>query len=179
MVLFDDVVQVLRELQNVIERAFVLSKGPVLKIEGSALFDFPRVEAPASTPPRSLTLSTQPPPASTSVRSLKRSSAAHCRRAHARELADRWRPRGGKIAQSSAKNVAQSDAETGHRAALGVGRTLTRDMTRQPGAFRGRIFRGRWRRERRAHYFPEPSKDCIWGLKSRTQSSRDETAHEA
>jgi hypothetical protein len=72
MVLFDDVVQVLRELQNVIERTFVLSKGPVLNIEGSALFGFPRVEAPASTPPRSLTLSTPPPPASSSVRSLEK-----------------------------------------------------------------------------------------------------------
>jgi transcriptional regulator with GAF, ATPase, and Fis domain len=38
----------IRELQNVIERAVVLSKGPALKIEGSVLFDFPPAESDRS-----------------------------------------------------------------------------------------------------------------------------------
>ena len=38
----------IRELQNIIERAVVLSKGPVLTVEGTALFDSPRSDAPAN-----------------------------------------------------------------------------------------------------------------------------------
>jgi len=38
----------IRELQNVIERAVVLSRGPVLTIEGSALLDFPRSDGIAN-----------------------------------------------------------------------------------------------------------------------------------
>jgi formate hydrogenlyase transcriptional activator len=38
----------IRELQNIIERAVVLSKGPVLTVEGTALFDFPRSDGPTN-----------------------------------------------------------------------------------------------------------------------------------
>ena len=38
----------IRELQNIIERAVVLSKGPVLTVEGTALLDFPRSDGPAN-----------------------------------------------------------------------------------------------------------------------------------
>jgi PAS domain S-box-containing protein len=67
----------IRELQNVIERAVVLSKGPALKIEGSALFDFPPAEAPASILPGSPTLSSPPAPASSRIRSLQEVERQH------------------------------------------------------------------------------------------------------
>jgi transcriptional regulator with GAF, ATPase, and Fis domain len=67
----------IRELQNVIERAVVLSKGPALKIEESALFDFPRAETPASILPRSPTLSSPPAPASSKIRSLQEVERQH------------------------------------------------------------------------------------------------------
>jgi formate hydrogenlyase transcriptional activator len=67
----------IRELQNVVERAVVLSKGPALKIEGSALFDFPRAEPLASIPPRSPTLASPPAPASSRVRSLEEVERQH------------------------------------------------------------------------------------------------------
>ena len=76
---------------------------------------------------------------------------AHRHRAHASELADRGRPRRGKIAQSSAKYVAQPDAEAGYRAAPGCRLSTTFHdhprYARQLAAFRGRIFRGRRRGE--------------------------------
>jgi len=64
----------IRELQNVIERAVVLSKGPVLEIERSALFDFPPAEPVASIPARSPTLASPP---SSSVRSLEEVERQH------------------------------------------------------------------------------------------------------
>jgi formate hydrogenlyase transcriptional activator len=67
----------IRELQNVIERAVVLSKGPALKIEGSALFDFARAEPLASIPPRSPTLASPPASASNRVRSLEEVERQH------------------------------------------------------------------------------------------------------
>ncbi len=45
----------IRELQNVIERAVVLSNGPVLTVEGSALFDSSRANGPANVPARGST----------------------------------------------------------------------------------------------------------------------------
>jgi formate hydrogenlyase transcriptional activator len=67
----------IRELQNVIERAVVLSKGPALKIEGSALFNFPPAEPLASISPRSPTLASLPAPASSRVRSLEEVERQH------------------------------------------------------------------------------------------------------
>ena len=67
----------IRELQNVIERAVVLSKGPALKIEESGLFDFPRAEALASILPRSPILSSPPAPASSRVPSLEEVERQH------------------------------------------------------------------------------------------------------
>src|SRR6266446_1381653 len=67
----------IRELQNVIERAVVLSKGPVLKIEGSALFDFPRPEATASVAAKIPTPSPPAAPASSSVPSLEEVERQH------------------------------------------------------------------------------------------------------
>jgi len=64
----------IRELQNVIERAVVLSKGPALEIERSALFDFPPAEPVASIPARSPTLASPP---SSSVRSLEEVERQH------------------------------------------------------------------------------------------------------
>jgi len=67
----------IRELQNVIERAVVLSKGPVLKVEGSSLLDFPRPEATASIPARIPTSSPPAAPASSSVSSLEEVERQH------------------------------------------------------------------------------------------------------
>jgi transcriptional regulator with GAF, ATPase, and Fis domain len=67
----------IRELQNVIERAVVLSKGPVLKVEGSALFDFSRAEATASIAARIPTSSPPAAPASSSVPSLEEVERQH------------------------------------------------------------------------------------------------------
>jgi len=67
----------IRELQNVVERAVVLSKGPALKIEESGLFDFPRAEALASILPRSPILSSPPAPASSRVPSLEEVERQH------------------------------------------------------------------------------------------------------
>src|SRR5260370_12927861 len=60
----------IRELHNVIERAFVLSKGPVLKVDGSALFDFPRPQATASAAAKIPTPSPPAAPASCHVSPL-------------------------------------------------------------------------------------------------------------
>jgi formate hydrogenlyase transcriptional activator len=67
----------IRELHNVIERAVVLSKGPVLKVEGSALFDFPRPEATASVAAKIPTPSPPAAPASSSVPSLEEVERQH------------------------------------------------------------------------------------------------------
>jgi len=67
----------IRELQNVIERAVVLSKGPVLKVEGSALFDFSRPEATAIIAARIPTPSPAAGPASSSVPSLEEVERQH------------------------------------------------------------------------------------------------------
>jgi transcriptional regulator with GAF, ATPase, and Fis domain len=49
----------IRELQNIIERAVVLSKGSVLTVEGTALFDSPRSDG---QPNNALRTPTQSPP---------------------------------------------------------------------------------------------------------------------
>jgi PAS domain S-box-containing protein len=67
----------IRELQNVIERAVVLSKGSVLKVEGSALFDFPRPEATASVAAKIPTPSPPAAPAASSVSSLEEVERQH------------------------------------------------------------------------------------------------------
>ena len=157
----------IRELQNVIERAVVLNKGPVLKVDGIALFDFSRPETTASIAARIPTPSPPAAPASSSVASLEEVERQHIVTVlTASELADRGRPRRSKIAQSSAKHVAQPDAEAGHRAAPGVGRRVTRDMARQLAAFRGRIFRGRWRRENVADTIFQNFPTTICGARS-------------
>ena len=67
----------IRELQNVIERAVVLSKGPVLKVEVSALFDFSRPEAAAIIAARIPTPLPPVAPASSSVPSLEEVERQH------------------------------------------------------------------------------------------------------
>ena len=67
----------IRELQNVIERAVVLSKGPVLTVEGAALFDFPRSDGPANNASRAPVQSPPGAPASGSVPSLEEVERQH------------------------------------------------------------------------------------------------------
>ena len=67
----------IRELQNVIERAVVLNKGPVLKVDGIALFDFSRPETMASVAARIPTPSPPAAPVSSSVASLEEVERQH------------------------------------------------------------------------------------------------------
>ena len=154
----------IRELQNVIERAVVLSKGPALKIERSALFDFSgsgaSVKYSAQQPDSGITACT-----GFKQRPITRRgrASAHRRRAHASELANRGRPRGGKIAKSSAKHVAQSDAKTGNRAALGIGRSQPAKRHGNLRHFVAALLRGRWRREHLAALFCATFRSAVPG----------------
>ena len=67
----------IRELQKVIERAVVLSKGPVLTVEGAALFDFPRSDGPANNTSKTAVQSPTGAPASGSVSSLEEVERQH------------------------------------------------------------------------------------------------------
>jgi len=67
----------IRELQNVIERAVVLSKGPVLTVEGSALFDLSQTGNTANVAARIPTPSSSAETASSSVRSLEEIERQH------------------------------------------------------------------------------------------------------
>ncbi len=111
----------IRELQNIIERAVVLSKGPVLTVEGTALFDLPRSDGPANNAVGTSIGSPPGTPATSRLAVARRSRApTHRRCAQGNELADRRRARRGETSQPPAEYVAESDAETGHRAAAGL-----------------------------------------------------------
>ena len=67
----------IRELQNVIERAVVLSKGPVLTVEGAALFDFPRSDGPENNASRAPVQSPPGAPVTSRLPSLEEVERQH------------------------------------------------------------------------------------------------------
>ena len=67
----------IRELQNVIERAVVLSKGPVLTVEGAVLLDFQRSDGQANTASKTPAQSGPGAPATSRLPSLEEVERQH------------------------------------------------------------------------------------------------------
>jgi formate hydrogenlyase transcriptional activator len=67
----------IRELQNVIERAVVLSKGPVLTVEGAVLLDFQRSDGQANTASKTPAQSRPGAPATSRLPSLEEVERQH------------------------------------------------------------------------------------------------------